>query len=210
MSESKHQGTKTRLAAAAISVFEEQGFHAARVSDIATAAGVGKGTFYLYFTNKEAVFHHLADDFFGRLMGETLGRFPSSEVMNRGDLAAQLGEMWHLILTRCRREPVLTSLILRESAALGRDARERVESHLTAVATAITHYFSDLSSRGLVRDGIGPASAWAALGLIERAIYYAISIDPDKDAGALAQEFLSLELSGLCGANPGTGFQPGN
>ena len=95
MSEDEQTGTKTRLSAA-------------RISDIAEAAGVAKGTFYLYFTNKEAVFHHLIDDFFGRLMGETLGRFPASAVMNRGDLAAQLGDMWRLILTRCRQEPVTT------------------------------------------------------------------------------------------------------
>tara|TARA_R110000787_G_scaffold211281_3_gene321146 strand:+ start:95823 stop:96455 length:633 start_codon:yes stop_codon:yes gene_type:complete len=204
MSEDEQTGTKTRLSAAAIKVFEEQGFHAARISDIAEAAGVAKGTFYLYFTNKEAVFHHLIDDFFGRLMGETLGRFPASAVMNRGDLAAQLGDMWRLILTRCRQEPVLTSLILRESAALGRDARERVEAHFTDIATAIAHYFDDLSARNLVRAGIGAASAWAVLGLIERAIYYAISVEPEAHADTLAEEFLSLELAGLCSADVGT------
>ena len=204
MTKDRKTETRDRLAGASVKVFEEHGFHAARVSDIAEAAGVAKGTFYLYFASKEAVFHCLVDDFFGRLMGATLGRYPSSEVIDRQDLAEQLGDMWHSILTRCRQEPALTTLILRESLALGPDAREQVERHFTAVADAITLYFEDLSARGLVRTGVGAASAWAVLGLLERAIHYAVTIAPDADTDALAREFLALELTGFLGADPGT------
>jgi len=38
---------------AALPVFAKSGFAAARISDIADAAGVGKGTVYLYFPSKE-------------------------------------------------------------------------------------------------------------------------------------------------------------
>jgi len=38
---------------AAVQVFAEKGFHQARISDIATRAGVADGTIYLYFKNKE-------------------------------------------------------------------------------------------------------------------------------------------------------------
>ena len=38
---------------AAIEVFAQKGFHAARISDVARAAGVADGTIYLYFDNKE-------------------------------------------------------------------------------------------------------------------------------------------------------------
>ena len=38
---------------AAIRVFAEKGFHAARISDVAEAAGVADGTIYLYFKNKD-------------------------------------------------------------------------------------------------------------------------------------------------------------
>jgi TetR/AcrR family fatty acid metabolism transcriptional regulator len=42
-----------RILDAAISVFAEKGFHAARVSDVAARASVADGTIYLYFRNKE-------------------------------------------------------------------------------------------------------------------------------------------------------------
>jgi AcrR family transcriptional regulator len=44
------------LLAAALDVFSEKGFAAARIEDIADRAGVGKGTIYLYFRTKESLF----------------------------------------------------------------------------------------------------------------------------------------------------------
>ena len=44
---------------AALDVFFEKGFAAARLEDIATRAGVSKGTVYLYFSSKEDVFDAL-------------------------------------------------------------------------------------------------------------------------------------------------------
>ncbi len=44
---------------AALSVFAEKGFAAARMDDIAERARVSKGTIYLYFESKEAVFRAL-------------------------------------------------------------------------------------------------------------------------------------------------------
>lgn len=45
---------------AALACFAERGFAATRMDDIAARAGVTKGTIYLYFENKEAVFKTLA------------------------------------------------------------------------------------------------------------------------------------------------------
>ena len=44
------------IAAAALEVFAEKGFAATRLEDIAARAGVSKGTAYLYFDSKEALF----------------------------------------------------------------------------------------------------------------------------------------------------------
>jgi AcrR family transcriptional regulator len=44
---------------AALCVFAERGFEAARLEDVAARAGVAKGTLYLYFRDKEALFEEL-------------------------------------------------------------------------------------------------------------------------------------------------------
>ncbi len=43
----------SEIAAAALEVFAERGFSAARLDDVAARAGVSKGTVYLYFDSKE-------------------------------------------------------------------------------------------------------------------------------------------------------------
>ena len=44
------------ICAAALDVFAEKGFAAARLDEIARRAGVSKGTLYLYFKDKEELF----------------------------------------------------------------------------------------------------------------------------------------------------------
>jgi AcrR family transcriptional regulator len=47
---------KQAIIDAALEVFAERGFEAARLDDVAARAGVAKGTLYLYFQDKEALF----------------------------------------------------------------------------------------------------------------------------------------------------------
>src|SRR5260221_11147524 len=49
----------TEILGAALDVFRERGFAAARLDDVAKRAGVSKGTLYLYFPSKEAIFKEL-------------------------------------------------------------------------------------------------------------------------------------------------------
>ncbi|MDW3181597.1 TetR/AcrR family transcriptional regulator [Roseobacter sp.] len=68
---------------AAMTVFAEHGIHASSVSDIALAAGLAKGTLYLYFDSKEAMTTAIVDRHFAALEaqiacgapGETLNGF---------------------------------------------------------------------------------------------------------------------------------------
>ena len=50
------------ICAAALDVFAEKGFAAARVEEIARRAGVSKGTLYLYFKDKEDLFRAVVRD----------------------------------------------------------------------------------------------------------------------------------------------------
>jgi AcrR family transcriptional regulator len=52
---------KDNLIQAALKLFEEQGYHTTKVSDIVREAGVAQGTFYLYFKSKEDVFRCIAE-----------------------------------------------------------------------------------------------------------------------------------------------------
>jgi AcrR family transcriptional regulator len=47
--------TRATIFAAATQLFAQNGYHATTVADIATAAGVAKGTFFVHFPSKDAV-----------------------------------------------------------------------------------------------------------------------------------------------------------
>jgi AcrR family transcriptional regulator len=54
--------TRAELLAAAKRLFASKGFHATKIADIAAAADVGTGTFYLHFDTKEALFADLVKE----------------------------------------------------------------------------------------------------------------------------------------------------
>jgi AcrR family transcriptional regulator len=56
------------ILAAALDEFSARGFAAARLDDVARRAGVAKGTIYLYFRDKEALFQELVRSVIGPLI----------------------------------------------------------------------------------------------------------------------------------------------
>ncbi len=54
---SVQNGKREQILRAATDVFSRREFHAVPVEDVAIAAGVGKGTLYLYFPTKEQLFY---------------------------------------------------------------------------------------------------------------------------------------------------------
>jgi AcrR family transcriptional regulator len=62
------------ILAAALDEFSARGFAAARLDDVARRAGVAKGTIYLYFRDKEALFQDLVRS----VISPLIGRFEAS------------------------------------------------------------------------------------------------------------------------------------
>jgi AcrR family transcriptional regulator len=56
------EATRRRLLEAAEAVFAEQGYHEASIVKITERAGIGLGTFYLYFDSKQSIFEALVMD----------------------------------------------------------------------------------------------------------------------------------------------------
>src|SRR5215831_13000154 len=65
--ERRRERTRQELLTAATRVLAEKGLHATKIADIAAAADVGVGTFYLHFDTKEVLFDALVEDAVTRL-----------------------------------------------------------------------------------------------------------------------------------------------
>ena len=78
---------------AAMAVFAEKGFAAARMDEIAARAGVTKGTIYLYFESKEEVFKTLARQHVGESLAQATQAASQYQGTVRDFLAMVLGMM---------------------------------------------------------------------------------------------------------------------
>ena len=58
----RKEARPSELTAAALDLFVEKGFSATRLDDVAARAGVSKGTLYLYFDSKEALFKAVVEE----------------------------------------------------------------------------------------------------------------------------------------------------
>jgi AcrR family transcriptional regulator len=81
----------SELTAAALALFAEKGFAATRLDDIAAHAGVSKGTVYLYFDGKEALFEAVVREG----IVPVLAQGEAMVAQHRGDTASLLRAILH-------------------------------------------------------------------------------------------------------------------
>ena len=98
---------------AAFAVFVEKGFADARLDDIAAKAGVSKGTVYLYFDSKEAVFKEMI----GRVADAKLEMVAHLVESHQGSFAALLRQLAGLMAAHISQPPLMhfPRLIIGES-----------------------------------------------------------------------------------------------
>ncbi len=83
----------SELLQAALEVFVERGFSSARLDDVASRAGVSKGTLYLYFDNKEELFKAVVRHSILPLIDEFRTSMQASEASS-GELLGQYLHAW--------------------------------------------------------------------------------------------------------------------
>jgi len=153
--------TRARFVEAAKQVFEEDGFLAARISDISKRAGLSHGSFYHYFDSKEQIFREVAEAQ-ERLLTEppAAGRSAAS---NRASHRERIRRANRRYLEQYRDEARIMGLIEQVS---------RFDEHVRAVRAASQKHFADraersirkLQAEGAADPAIDPAIAAMALG----------------------------------------------
>lgn len=76
------EARRAAILAAALDEFTARGYEGARLDDVAKRAGVAKGTIYLYFADKEALFQELVRSMVSPILG-TLEKLPQIEMPAR-------------------------------------------------------------------------------------------------------------------------------
>lgn len=192
------------IIAAAMAVFAEKGFAAARLDDIAARAGVSKGALYLYFATKEDIFRAVIE----HGVAPNLGGIQAALADNHAAFPDLLRAFAAIVADIATDSPVggIIKMVIGESRnfpELARTWRERlVEPALGAMTGAITA----AQARGELRAGDPRCYAISLvspmlLGVIWRETFVPVGAEP-LDIPSLAQQHVELWLRGM---RPDTG-----
>ena len=99
---------------AALAVFAQKGFAATRLDDVAAKAGITKGTIYLYFDSKQALFEALARQSVGAQIDQVTAQLAAFPGSSADLLRFVLTTMGRFAMTSDR--VVLPRLVLAEAA----------------------------------------------------------------------------------------------
>jgi TetR/AcrR family transcriptional regulator, fatty acid metabolism regulator protein len=152
---------RTELLDAAVRVFAAKGFHASRVGDIATEAGVAHGLLYHYFRSKDEVLETIFRETWTTLVRDTV-RIESSGAPFR----EQLRRFARIYLGSWLVTPELVRVLVREvarSPEIGRRVGE-----INDLFETLRRIIEAGQLRGEVRlDVDATVAAWALYGALE-------------------------------------------
>src|SRR3954452_15325232 len=188
---------RTAVLAAARAIFADKGYHATSIDDIIEEADIARGTFYLYFESKRAIFDELLDGLFATLASSVQridvspGAPPPVEQMNAtvDRVFGTLGE---------NRE--IARLLLREAVGIDADVDRKLREFYGRLESLVERAVTSGIELGLVREDCDPPTvARCILGAAKEVVLHAfVESDPRQaDPRRLGRALISFTLKGL-------------
>ena len=184
---------------AALKMFAEKGYAGARMEDIAARAGVTKGTIYLYFENKEAVFKALVRESIGATLSDVTANVRDYKGSAKDLLRFALTTMAHLLTSIDR--VVLPKIIVGESGNFPELARfyreEIIDKGLALMSGLIARGIAQGEFRAVpVEHAVRLCVAPVLLGAMRRATFAQFDTEPYNYKG-LIETHLDVLFRGL-------------
>lgn len=153
------EATRRRLLEAAEIVFAEQGYHEASIVKITERAGIGLGTFYLYFDSKQSIFEALVIDLNRRV------RHSMSEAMAGAASRVEAERAGFAGFFRFTAEHPALYRVVREAEFV---SPEVLRLHYTRIVEGYEAGLRDAQEVGDVDPALDPTTtAWALMGMGE-------------------------------------------
>jgi AcrR family transcriptional regulator len=146
--------TRQRLLDAAEVVFAELGYHDASIVKLTEAAGVGQGTFYLYFSSKKEIFDELVRDLNRRV------RHAMKEASSKGTTRIEAELLGFGGYFRFTAEHPALYRIIRQAEFV---SPEMLHHHYDRLAEGYVEGLRESMARGEVGDIDPEVTAWALM-----------------------------------------------
>jgi TetR/AcrR family fatty acid metabolism transcriptional regulator len=182
---------RRQILQAAVRAFARKGYHACRVSDIATEAGVAYGLVYHYYGSKEALLQAI----FGETWGAMLATIKSVEELDE-PAGEQLRKVTEIVLRTWKRDPDLIRVLVREVTRSAQVQQEADEIELERIVERG-------QQSGEFREGIDArltATIWyGALEEILTGWAFGQLPDGEEDIARAEQAVVEIVAGGLAG-----------
>ena len=151
-------------------VFAKRGYHAAKIDDIVAAAGVARGTFYLYFEDKRAIFEEIVDKTFARL-GLAILRVETEDPSRvRSQIEDNIRRIVHTLLE----DPATTKILLSDAVGLDPAFDRKLLFFYEEVGKMLEASLVDGQERGIVAAGDARVFAILTLGAMKEIMYQVV------------------------------------
>jgi Transcriptional regulator len=195
----RKEARPAEIVAAALAIFAEKGFAAARTEDIAVRAGISKGALYLYFPTKEDLFRAVVKD----------AVVPNVEALRANIEASALpfADMLHMFLPRFAEMVVQTRLgavakmVVGESGNFPELARVWYDNVINPAIAMVGGLIERAQQLGQVRPGDPRAHAFSIMGPMLMGVIWRETFTPiggdEVDLPMLARQHVETVLNGM-------------
>jgi AcrR family transcriptional regulator len=187
-------GRRRQILTAAKTVFAEAGYHGASIHAIIERAQIARGTFYLYFESKSAVFDSILD----QALSDLRTRIRRIEVDDPAAPApqVQLREQVIATLEYIVSDRPLALLLLSAGHTPDAEAAERLDQFFAEVRDLLRRALETGMEIGLLRPCQPPLVAAAMLGMIRGVIEFVVRGEAIK-VDEVVSEMLLVALRGV-------------
>jgi len=183
---------RANILKAAIVIFSKDGYHQAKMEDIAKMAGIGKGTIYLYFESKRQLFYSMIKEITDKFLQGIYGKIKGEQ-----DLKKVLETILTYTFDCMHKHQDMTSLMINRPGTVDED----MQGWLSAQRTKIIEFLAGtIEDYALLNNYSGinyNLAAHSFLGMIVSLIGEQLLSDKNLDVKNICDEIIQMFFYGI-------------
>jgi AcrR family transcriptional regulator len=175
-------------------MFSKRGYHQTTIDDIVAQAGVARGTFYLYFEDKRAVFSDLVDRFAGQL-SMAIVRIVTDDAAR--SVTEQVRENIRAIIATALADRAMTKILFSDAIGVDPAFDRKLQTFYDTVVQLLTESLKDGQALGIVADGEPRVLAYLTIGALKELLYQAVTLGfAEESADVLTAQMVTFLAGG--------------
>jgi len=174
-------------------IFARRGYHAARIDEMVAAAGIARGTFYLYFDDKRAIFEEIVDRTIARL-GLSIVRVDPND--GARTVADQVRDNIRRIVRILLEDRATTKILLSDALGVDPAFDRKLLSFYDEMSSLLEQSLRDGQALVVVAGGDVRLMAWLTMGALKEALFQIVQRGAAYDEDMLVDGIFAFLRTG--------------